>query len=327
MYSIKNTIQSKKDSALTLENLLKRVSEYDIYAHYMGEFKLGNVYNSPIRKDKNPSFSVFVSRKSGKLLYRDFATGDSGDVINFVSAITGVTNFNDILIRISEDLQLKTKKYAKRTMNYTSEKNTNIGVVRQVFTEKDKKYWKQYNISMATLNKYNVSSIKYYLCNGEVKGIYSEDNPMFAYKVYDKFKIYRPLANKYAKWRTNLSDADIQGYEQLPKTGDLLIITKSLKDVMVLYEMGISAIAASSESTFIPDIALEALSKRFKTILVCYDRDVPGVQSVRKIKRKTGLNSFLVHKKFKAKDISDAVAINSFDTVKNWLLNYLNIKT
>ena len=55
---------------------------------------------------------------------------------------------------------------------------------------------------------------------------------MYAYKVYNHFKIYKPYADKYTKWRNNLTELDIQGYKQLPKTGDILVITKSMKDVM-----------------------------------------------------------------------------------------------
>jgi len=40
---------------------------------------------------------------------------------------------------------------------------------------------------------------------------------------------------------------------------------------------------------------------------------------MRKISLKTGLNGFLVHKKWKAKDISDAVKLNGFEIIKNWL--------
>ena len=34
---------------------------------------------------------------------------------------------------------------------------------------------------------------------------------------------------------------------------------------------------------------------------------------------KTGLEGLLVHKKFKAKDISDAIKANSFEEIKKWL--------
>ena len=88
---------------------------------------------------------------------------------------------------------------------------------------------------------------------------------------------------------------------------------------MCLYEMGIPAISPSSESTFIPDKALEQLKKRFKHIIIMFDRDEAGVKYLRKMSLKTGLEGLLVHKKFKAKDISDAIKANDFETIKNWL--------
>lgn len=308
----------QQDTPITLDYILSKVTEYDIYARYIGQFKIGYIYNSPFREDKNPSFGIFRSRKSGKLLFKDHGNGECGDVIKFVELYTGLTNYNDILNRIVTDMSITNNTKLKSTKQYES-KDTVIGVVRQDWTDVDKQYWSQFSITKETLIKFNVSSIKYYLCDGVVKGIYKDENPMYAYKVYDHFKIYRPLADKYTKWRNNLAPYDIQGYEQLPKKGDLLIITKSLKDVMCLYEMGYTAISPSSESTFPTPDVIDALKRRFKRILICFDRDIPGVKNMRKISLKTGLNGFLVHKKWKAKDISDAVKLNGFEVIKNWL--------
>ena len=313
---------TKKKEPLTLDYILSKVNEYDIYASYIGQFKPGLIYNSPFRKDTNPSFGVFLSKRTGKLLFKDHGSGVCGDVIKFVREITGISNYNDVLQEIVRKLKITNKTVLKSTKPIES-KETIIGIVRQAFTEIDKNYWGSYHITMPTLEKFNVHSIKYYLCNGIVKGIYKDENPMYAYKVYNNFKIYRPLGDKFTKWRNNLTDIDVQGYAQLPKKGNLLIITKSLKDVMVLYEMGYSAVSPSSESTFIPDIVLNDLKKRFKTILICFDRDVPGVQNMRKVSLKTGLKGFLVHKSFKAKDISDAVKTNGFESVKDWLKKLL----
>ena len=307
-----------KDNPITLDYILSKVTEYDIYARYIGQFKVGFIYNSPFRKDKNPSFGIFQSKKTGKLLFKDHGNGECGDVIKFVELYTGLTNYNDVLNRIVSDMSITNNTKLKSIKKYESNE-TIIGVVRQDWTDIDINYWLQFGITLDTLNKFNVSSIKYYLCNGIVKGIYKENNPMYAYKVYDHFKIYRPYADKYTKWRNNLSETDIQGFQQLPSKGDLLIITKSLKDVMCLYEMGYYAISSSSESTFIPDKALNLLKKRFKRILLCFDRDAPGIRNMRKIHKQTGLNGFLVHKKYHSKDISDAVKNNGFETIKNWL--------
>lgn len=308
----------QQDTPITLDYILSKVTEYDIYARYIGQFRIGFIYNSPFREDKNPSFGIFRSRKSGKLLFKDHGNGKCGDVIKFVELYTGLTNYNDILNRIVTDMSITNNTKLKSTKQYES-KDTVIGVVRQDWTDVDKQYWSQFGITKETLIKFNVFSIKYYLCDGIVKGIYKNENPMYAYKVYDHFKIYRPLADKYTKWRNNLTPYDIQGYEQLPKKGDLLIITKSLKDVMCLYEMGYTAISPSSESTFLTSDVIDDLKLRFKRILICFDRDIPGVKNMRKISLKTGLNGFLVHKKWKAKDISDAIKLNGFEIIKNWL--------
>lgn len=310
---------TKQDSPITLDYILSKVTEYDIYARYLGQFKVGFIYNSPFRKDKNPSFGIFRSRKTSKLLFKDHGNGECGDVIKFVELYTGITNYNDLLNQIVKDMRITNKTVLKSTKELDKSDETVIGVVRQDWTEVDKQYWSQFGISLKTLKKYNVSSIKYYLCDGVVKGVYKENNPMYAYKVYDRFKIYRPLADKYTKWRNNLTPYDIQGYEQLPKKGDLLIITKSMKDVMCLYEMGYTAISPASESTFLTPDVIDALKLRFKRILICFDRDVSGVKNMRKISLKTGLNGFLVHKKFQSKDISDAIKNNGFEVIKNWL--------
>ena len=316
MYSRK---RAKLPDNITLDWILSKVTEYDIYAKYIGQFKVGMIYNSPFRKDKNPSFGIYYSKRTKQLLFKDHGTGEYGNVIKFVSLFTGKTEYSDILSDIVDKLNITNNTKLVSSKQYIPPTETVIGVVRQEFTDVDINYWKQFNISINTLKKFNVNSIKYYLCNGIVKGTYKRENPIYAYKVYNNFKIYRPLADKYTKWRNNLTDYDIQGYEQLPQKGDILFITKSMKDVMCLHEMGYPAVSPSSESTFLPKDVLEQLKTRFKRIIILFDRDVAGVKRSRKLSRETGLEAMFINKKFKAKDISDAVKTNNFEEIKNWL--------
>lgn len=316
MYSRK---RAKLPDNITLDWILSKVTEYDIYAKYIGQFKVGMIYNSPFRKDKNPSFGIYYSKRTKQLLFKDHGTGECGNVIKFVSLFTGKTEYNDILSDIVDKLNITNNTKLVSSKQYIPPTETVIGVVRQEFTDVDINYWKQFNISINTLKKFNVNSIKYYLCNGIVKGTYKRENPMYAYKVYNNFKIYRPLADKYTKWRNNLTDYDIQGYEQLPQKGDILFITKSMKDVMCLHEMGYLAVSPSSESTFLPKDVLEQLKTRFKRIIILFDRDTAGVKRSRKLSRETGLEAMFINKKFKAKDVSDAVKANNFEEIKNWL--------
>jgi hypothetical protein len=208
------------------------------------------------------------------LLFKDHGTGESGNALKFMKLYKGIQTRDELereLLRIVRRFN-PTSSAATVTHQYTPREDTDIGIVRQPFTEVDKRYWKQFHISLDTLKRFNVFSIKYFLCNRVVRGTYKEDSPMYAYKVYDRFKIYRPLASKYTKWRTNLTNRHVQGLAELPQEGgDLLIITKSLKDVMCLYEMGFNAIAASSETTFIPEDILQSLRSKWKHIVILYD--------------------------------------------------------
>lgn len=316
MYSTKTAI------TMSLRDLLEKLDDYTIYSYYVGKFKPGKLMNSPLRTDdKMPSFAIFPG-KDGVLFFKDHGTGESGNALKFVKIYKNIQTRDQLEKELLRIIRNTNPNETKRRNTYQASTTVpvDIGIVRQPFTEVDKKYWKQFHISIETLRKFNVFSIKHFLCNRVVRGTYKEDSPMYAYKVYDKFKIYRPLASKYTKWRTNLTNRHVQGLAELPQEGgNLLIITKSLKDVMCLYEMGFSAIAASSETTFIPEDILKSLKRKWRNIILLYDRDRTGMLKSREYSKKYGLDCIFVHKKFKAKDVSDAVRDNSFFAVKEWL--------
>jgi DNA primase len=324
MYDTKKAISGKTQS-VTKEDILSKIDEYALLCKYLGDFKLGGIMNSPVRKDKNPSFCVYYSKKLDKLFFTDYGTKESGDAFKLLQLMFNMT-LPETLKKIWNELDNKqtNQKITKTYDKAYHSASTIIGVVRQPFTDVDLKYWGNYGISQKTLKKFNVSSIRYYLQNNIVKGIYRDDCPMYCYKIFDKFKIYRPLGNKYIKWRCNTTADDIQGYQQLPKTAGILIITKSLKDVMVLHEMGLPSITPSSESTKIPKEAVEALKKRFKTILVLYDRDFTGIRYSRKILKEHGFKPMLINKKYKTKDVSDYVAQYGINSGKELIYQMIN---
>lgn len=321
MYSTRTAI------TMSLKDLLDKLTDYDIYSYYVGQFKIGKLFNSPLRSDdKNPSFAIFKGMNGG-LFFKDHGSGEGGNAIKFVKLYKNINTKDELereLLRIVRKMNPNSGN-AIRTYSYSVDSGpTDIGIVRQPFTDVDKQYWKQFHISIDTLRKFQVFSIKYFLCNRVVRGTYKETSPMYAYKVDDRFKIYRPLASKYTKWRTNLTNRNVQGLSELPvEGGNLLIITKSLKDVMCLYEMGFNAIAASSETTFIPDDILDSLRHKWKNVIMLYDRDKTGMLESRKYSKQYKLDALFVHKRFKAKDISDAVKDNSYNEVKQWLTQTL----
>ena len=112
----------------------------------------------------------------------------------------------------------------------------------------------------------------------------------------------------------------IQGAKQLPKSGDFVVVTKSLKDVMSLYEFGIPAIAPNSENLFLTEAQYDKLRLKYNEVYLLYDRDLPGVRSANKIRKKfKDLKVLLVPK---VKDFTDYVkkygTLKTFNLIEEW---------
>ena len=146
--------------------------------------------------------------------------------------------------------------------------------------------------------------------NGNIESVYDSKCPSYGYyfgkdKDRELWKIYYPFRKTF-RFIGDIKTTTIQGYKQLPKKGKLLVITKSLKDCMVLYSFCIAAIAPQSETQFISDEILEELKQRFKYIVLLFDSDETGIAFTNTIKRKyTRIKPFIIPRKYKAKDISD----------------------
>lgn len=294
--------------------LIKKVGEYNIYSYYLNEaIPIGRPISSPFREDKHPSFCFFIGKKDKKLMWQDFAKGQSGDIIAFIRLKLGLSNGNAIkrIIKDINDGHIKITEKGEQFVESFKRTKTIINVKRKNFTERDDNYWSQFGITRDILKLYNVFPIANFWINDEYQPwFYSQTQPMYAYKVFDKFKIYRPLSNNtISKWRTNFGKFDIQGWEQLPEENDTVIITKSLKDVMTLYSLGYNAIAGNSENVLIPDKVIKSLQKRFKRIIIFYDNDEGGIAGVKKMTEKyNNIISIFLPKSYQlydAKDISD----------------------
>jgi hypothetical protein len=111
----------------------------------------------------------------------------------------------------------------------------------------------------------------------------TKGNPTYRYKEKEKIKIYRPFANRKEKFRNNYYGGLLEGWNQLPSQGEYCIITKSRKDVMTLYSLGIPSVGVRSETTLISANALNLLKNRFKYIISYMDNDTTGLEMNAKI--------------------------------------------
>lgn len=300
---------------LTLEEILRITTEYDIYSYYIGDqFKVGKIMQSPLRKDDHPSFGVFKSSISSNLMWKDQATGKTGNVIQFVSDKFNEP-YNTALQRVTNDVEannIRATKKGKEIQEIYNKTKTIISIQKKNFTEVDDAYWEQYFITRDILKKYNVYPIQTFWVNDIPSNLfYSKEQPLYAYQIFDKFQIYSPYAPRRNKFRNSTTKYDVHGLEQLPKYGRLLIITKSKKDLMVLDRLGYIAIAPCGENTPIPEIIIQDLKQRFNRLVILYDNDVPGLKGGNKLAKEHNIEwthlPLKYYTMFKLKDISDLI--------------------
>lgn len=271
---------------LTKENIFKKVSEYDIFLNYFGQFILDKKYKSPWRRDRDPSFVITNTDKG--LRCKDFGDGPQMDCINFVMKLFGY-NYYQALGQINIDFNLglagehPLKSLSKPIITNTRiapepKKVTLIEVISRKFNQQDVNYWNQYLINIEDLED-TVALDKCYIdgyCHYNY--IPKLNNIGYCYSYDDKKKIYLPLASKYNKWRMNWNSNCIDGYNRLPETGELLIITSSRKDRIILKKLGYTSVAPPSENTYISEEKIEELKKRFKRVLLYLNNDNQGIE-------------------------------------------------
>ena len=301
---------------ITKSYLLSQYSEETYMEYYLGIKVAKGLFCSPLRRDNTPTCS-FYKNKSGELIFKDFNGSFYGNFISVVMEKYHVSYYKALQI-IAEDFNLSKRHTDKVAVNpikpsTTVFKDTGQADVRveiKDFTQEELNWWNSYGITLDILKKFNVYSCKNIFLNGELFKTIYKDNFMFGYYGGKKdnlelWRIYFPKQSNY-RFLTNWPAKKIQGLKQLKKDGDICVITKSMKDTMCLYSLGISAIAPNSENLFIADTILERLKSKFKYIIVLYDNDLPGIQNMRKIKKKhPELIYFYIPRHYNAKDISD----------------------
>lgn len=307
-------------SKITKDLILSKFSEEQIMEYYLNIPVRKGLFRSPLRRDKHPTCS-FYRNNSGTLIFKDFATGQHLNIFDIVQYIHKCNYFEALRI-IANDLNIvddKTlhKNNGKINLNPIKIKDKEVSKIQieiQDFTDNELKWWGKYGITLDILKKYNVYSCKHVFLNSNLFATSQQHCPIFGYyggKIQDNkekielWRVYFPKRKNY-RFVTNWPSKKIQGFNQLPKKGKLLVITKSMKDCLCLYSCGISACAPNSENLFISDKVLDDLKQRFKYIVVLYDNDRPGQYNMAKIRKAhPELIYTFIPKKYGSKDISD----------------------
>lgn len=303
--------------------IFSNVSELEVFSYYFGEeIELGRSYCSKLRNDLKPSVGFYVSA-AGKIIHNDFSTTEKLDCINYVMKLFNLDYFQ-ALNKIKEDFKLKGEgKLNIQKPKQVVKQRANISVIPREFTDNDIAYFGRYNISRFELVKNNIHSVDTLILNG--KFIKTRDKEIkFAYILEDEYvKIYSPYSK--IKWLSEIPLNKPFGLKELPYKDDKLIITKSLKDKIVLNKFFTDVIALQNESSASLGLdVIEHLRSKYGTIYINFDNDKPGLRASTYYEESFGFKPLVVPVEYNVKDFSDFV--DEYGIVKmNKLIRWMKL--
>ena len=325
---------SALEPEITKEFIFSKINQESIMQFYTGiDVTSKKLHLSPFRNDHKVTCALYKS-KSNILYLHDFATNEHINCFQVVMKKYGV-NYYEALQIIARDFRLvggsnsNLKEAPKLVQPLKETEKTRIQVQIKDYTEQELEWWKSFGISKKLLKKYHIYSLQHVFLNGALKFTSDEKSPIYGYYFgkdkngIEKWKIYFPLKTEY-RFLNNLSKKVLQGYHQLPKTGDLLVITKSMKDVVALYGFGIAAASPNSETLFIEDKKLEEFKQRFKHRLVLYDNDRPGKHNMWLIRKQHPELNYFYLPFYLSKDFTDSIKLVGVDNMKEYVDEFMS---
>uniref|UniRef100_A0A6M3M0D6 DNA primase n=1 Tax=viral metagenome TaxID=1070528 RepID=A0A6M3M0D6_9ZZZZ len=285
---------------LTMENILKRVSEWDIFVNYCPELTEPDTpFRSVFREDLNPSCRV--SLLYGRMIYKDFGEIKSFNCFGYVSRRFNLS-FVDALQKINRDFNLGLEDSGKEDIVYTNvtigsmpklqeRSQTIIKVKTRSWSDIDQVYWyDNFHISKDVVYKSYTFPISHFWINNHRTDnqdlLFTIETAEPAYGYYfgrhegiDLWYIYRPTKNKYrGRWKSNVRLKVIDGWRTLPESGNIVFIQKSRKDRLLMNVLGYNCVNGINESSLILREDVDRLKNMFDNVVIYYDNDEPGIE-------------------------------------------------
>jgi len=269
-----------------------------VYKFYLGDYyRIGMVVPSPLPekirpKDDKPSFST--RRYNDSVIWKDFGyhspygNGPIGLVRLMEPDINSVEEAREFI----KSVILKGKKVTRhKTINDIFEI---VGSIKEdlnfqyYFLEPEHyMYYKQLAVGPEILHFYKMFALKAILKNDKPFWRETPDLIGFYKKIGKGNKGYMPY-NYFHSGVPKVIHQGIdilEGYDELPRTGKMLIWAKSLKEVILLRSCGYYAVSLSGENSFsIFNLYYWELSERFEIHVSWGDPDPTGIRMSRYIK-------------------------------------------
>ena len=278
------------------EEILSCITQEDIFRYYLGiEVQYKRTFKNPLRVDNHGTCGFY--RNNNTIRFYDKSRSINEDCFGILNHISNLStlSFQEKLNKIAKDLSIKGNYQIALPQNTQTKEVTDIKFLSRQWNFLDLNYWKQFNVIINPLTEDNIYPVERYYINGECKYQYKPSDPCYAYyfKEDGTKKLYFPNRKK-GQVRFIGNSNVIQGLSSLSPQGEILIITKSYKDVRSLNSFGVNSIAPQSESVLIDKELFIDLYNRFDNIYTLFDWDITGIQAAKKYKKEYSLEPLFI---------------------------------
>lgn len=280
---------------ITPEQILQKISQEDIFEYILG-FKpeLGRQYFSPFRTDKHAGCRFEL--QNDILLFVDFGEIQDKTHRGFISAamdMFGIT-YNVAIDAICNKFGLSTSQtdyapIAPRIIDKPTNDVIGITYEKAIYDKRDKIFWSKALIKSNELEEDNVfATHRATIIRERTKKTFSIYGLGYAMDFLDAVKIYQPNSSTH-KWITNCNEDHIGNFDNLPSTGDTLIIEKAYKDHRLFRNLQLDwldyhVIWLHNEGCIPSLYLLENLLARFKRVIIFFDNDEKGIYAAKNLR-------------------------------------------
>ena len=301
--------------SVSLEDILSKTTEANILAYYLGITSIPCIINSPLRKDKRPSFGLY-SPNGERVYYTDLSTKDRGGIYDLLSQLWN-TDYKGVLSKINKDIPnftnsaiIKAYQGTVRSIN-TYNQDTELQCKVREWRDYDLSYWASYGITLEWLKYADVYPISHkIIIKANQKFVFGADKYAYAYVEHKEgkvtLKIYQPYNKAGYKWSNKHDRSVVSLWTKVPKTGENICICSSLKDALCVWaNTGIPCLAVQGEGYSMSTTAINDLKQRYKNVFVCFDNDAAGLLDGKKFTEETGFINIVLPRFGECKDCSD----------------------
>lgn len=294
-------------TSLTYKELLESMTEFEILSYYFDINKIPTLINSPLRKDKNPSF-CFYSPDGKSINYIDFASKERGSLLTFLTKYWNCS-YSDVITKIANS-SIRKISLSSSKKSIFQRSNSELKCIRRNWKQYDIDYWESYGITREWLDYCEVYPVDTIIIEGANRFAFKADKYAYAYVEHKEgrttLKIYQPFNKSGHKWYSKHDKSVISLWTKVPKKGPVLCICSSVKDALCLWiNTGIPSVAPQGEGYILSDTAINVLKQRFEHIFILFDNDDAGRRDSILLSKNTGFTNIVLPVFDGGKDVSD----------------------